>query len=515
MIDEEKLEEGWRLLETVQNISITNRTSNKYITDISAKINEFEQKINDTAGTCRGIAQEGGFVRETWAAYTLNINELIAGKKADNVVNKLNTLGSPDITMGDGRLVSSKSMATARQSINAQAMTIADRYRKYVSSAKSRGSTKILDIADYLDKAGLSMINENDPLYYKQIRLIPSDQIADGTKMLVDNIRKELAKEMPDYDKVFAWHDTLNNLTDTIKDKNGIGSLPLTKQMDMEIAYKGQRRKFKAKDYGVSTSELIKPEHILKASLKAGLTAAAISAAIQLVPLTIKGIDYLHKYGEIDLNASAKNGALLLSNSAESFLLGAMSCAIYTACDLSPALSAMATNLTPAAIGIAAVFAINTIKYSYQLATGRITAREMGYQLTKQLVIAGCAIAGGAIALAIAPEGNAIAFALGSLVGSLLASGAFLIGEKVFMAFCLDTGYTLFGLVDQNYELSEEMIREIGIDLIDLDYINDLTFDLPFYDLPFHELPYIDEGYIDFKVYKRGVIGFAKIGYLF
>ena len=55
----------------------------------------------------------------------------------------------------------------------------------------------------------------------------------------------------------------------------------------------------------------------LDQALKAGLTAATITAITQLVPELYKTIDYLIKHGEIDLNQLKKSGGKVISTSGD------------------------------------------------------------------------------------------------------------------------------------------------------------------------------------------------------
>lgn len=51
----------------------------------------------------------------------------------------------------------------------------------------------------------------------------------------------------------------------------------------------------------------------------------------------------------------------------------------------------------------------------------------------------------------------------GSTVGSFVCSVAY----KPAISFCIDTGFTMFGLVRPDYVLPEDVIEEIGVDVFD------------------------------------------------
>lgn len=72
----------------------------------------------------------------------------------------------------------------------------------------------------------------------------------------------------------------------------------------------------------------------------------------------------------------------------------------------------------------------------------------------------------------------------------------------------------MFGLVDQNYELPDEVLEEIGIELFQyeqLDY-NPFHYD----EFSFKDFTYLQSqpDTLSIGILRRGVIGVAQIGYL-
>jgi hypothetical protein len=101
---------------------------------------------------------------------------------------------------------------------------------------------------------------------------------------------------------------------------------------------------------------------------------------------------------------------------------------------------------------------------------------------------------------------------IGSLLGSAFAV-AYNIGKNRLISFCVDSGFTCFGLVDQNYELPEEVLSEMGID----------TIQIPRATIPRAVIPKSQVHgtvqkaryeTIDIKMVRRGVIGVNKVGYM-
>lgn len=98
-----------------------------------------------------------------------------------------------------------------------------------------------------------------------------------------------------------TYKETLQNLTDRIKDGNGVESRPLTKEEAEAIAALCKLGEFKPEDFGFSLNELITTEYLLKQALQAGFTSAMITLVMQMGPEIYKAIDYLIKNGEIEM----------------------------------------------------------------------------------------------------------------------------------------------------------------------------------------------------------------------
>ena len=86
------------------------------------------------------------------------------------------------------------------------------------------------------------------------------------------------------------------------------------------------------------------------------------------------------------------------------------------------------------------------------------------------------------------------------------------IGKKKLISFCVDTGFTCFGLVEQNYELPEEILHEMGVHTIPVPRaevsrtgVNTTAIDT--------QIQRAEYETIDITVLKRGIIGVNKIGY--
>ena len=99
---------------------------------------------------------------------------------------------------------------------------------------------------------------------------------------------------------------------------------------------------------------------------------------------------------------------------------------------------------------------------------------------------------------------------VGSVIGTIVAEGK----NALIMALCANTGITLFGIVDQDYSLSKEMIESLGLKVVDLK-VNELkTNELNFNQPNMVELNRNELHTIEFFTLRRGVIGVRRIGYV-
>ena len=228
-----------------------------------------------------------------------------------------------------------------------------------------------------------------------------------------------------------------------------------------------------------------------------------------------KALDYLIKTGQIDLMQVRRMGTKAISAGAEGFLRGSVSCALYIACEKG-LLGEALKGVNSTALGTVVAIVIETLKNSVLVAAGKMTSRQMGAAFVDSVVISAGFVAGthigGVIGQTLGFQLPGIGYLIGSLLGSAFAV-AYNIGKNRLISFCVDSGFTCFGLVDQNYELPEEVLSEMGID----------TIQIPRATIPRAVIPKSQVHgtvqkaryeTIDIKMVRRGVIGVNKVGYM-
>lgn len=156
---------------------------------------------------------------------------------------------------------------------------------------------------------------------------------------------------------------------------------------------------------------------------------------------------------------------------------------------------------------------MDTMKNAFKVANGKMQSKELATELIKEMFVSTCSLVGGGLSQSII-EILVLGFMIGSFVGSVVGSFAYNIGYNAIISFCVDTGFTMFGLVDQNYELPDEVLKEVGFEVFkyeefSYDEFKHEEFQFEEFKTEEFEIESISIGFL-----RRGVIGVQQIGYI-
>lgn len=385
-----------------------------YIQGVEQEISKLQQAMDrELGGKQTGIDQAKGFAAEQWHAGTFNINAALRG--SSNRVRVANDirgqLGSPDIVgaAGDAGL---KYYGSAKDSAKQQAMSLWERYKKYADDANREGRIPE-PYEEYRKK--LPLLNDADPIYGGQVRIIPTEQLKQAEIFLKNKIAKE---QMSRPEEVKRYQDALKLLQDRLKDNKGNESIPLSSDDAKKIAKVAEEGKFDPKEFGISTKDLMSREYIQAQSMQAGLSAAAITVALRTAPEIIKLIHQLIEKGEVDAEQLKETGIVALSSSAEGFIRGALSAAITISCK-SGLWGEVLVSVSPVAVGGIVVFAVDAIKGGFSVFAGKKDARQYQREIAEEAFSATGAMLAGGVLNTFVPG---IGYMVGSLIGSMMGS---------------------------------------------------------------------------------------------
>ena len=433
-IDMEKFKDGWDTAVDFASSKYAAAVGSEYITKVGESINNMKDHINESVGSARGTAQEAGFVAEKWASDTFNIDAVAGGSAYSAEVVGSNGLGSVDVKTSYGENASLKYYNTAEGSAAAQATDILEEYSKYKNKAKDPKSFEAY-INDYnIDSDDLDALYGS--IYEGQTRIIPSDQYDEAVAFL-----KSKEKTFSDYEKKNnsnrakarseAYTETLDNLKTRLEAPDGTASKPATYQEMQAMAELAKEGKFDPSDFGITTSQILTPKYIVKQSINAGVSAAALNSVLTVGPDIYSILVQAAKDGKIDEDKLKEKGIEGVLSASEGFIEGSVSCAILEACK-SGKLGSSYTDVSPDVVGTLTIITIDAMRYGYSLSKGDITALDYSNLMAEEIVVAVISQGSGALLQALLPM-VPFAYMAGSLAGGLVATAGFEISKEIVL----------------------------------------------------------------------------------
>ena len=497
--------EGYEFFEKHTGNFAGHATGIHYVNAVESEIKKLVNNLNDFETSGARIDTLKGDVAEFWHAGTFNINAAINSSKNRVQVDRSHDFGSADITgVNFDAKFGLKYYKDGTASAIQQSKSILNRFNEY----KTRGRNDNLEL--YLEERGLSAETDlNSPVYSGQYRVIPSDQLKEATMFLERKIREEAVKRP---EQVHRYEETLKLLRDKVKDNEGNESIALSEQEARELASLSKEGGVNPEGLHLTTEELIKFTNILRQAYKAGLTAATISMVLRVAPEVLNAIAYLIKNGEIEEGQFKKIGFAAITGAGEGFVRGTVSAAITASCKAGLCGSAM-KSIDPSIVGAVTVLVMNSMKNSYQVTTGNMSRAEMVNELIKEMFVTTCALSMGATSQSLI-EIPVLGYMIGSFVGSIAGSVIYSSIYNPVLSFCVDSGFTLFGLVDQDYELPEEVLKEIGIEVFEYEKFEYEPFEYEKFEYEQFEYEQFEYEKLHTIFLRRGVIGVNCIGYM-
>lgn len=467
-------EEGYTYFSKNASAYAAATMSDSYVTNVNEEIDKLIKDLNSFEGFKTASKILKGDVAEFWHAGTFNINSALKDSSHRAFVDRSHAPASTDISTNFG-----------------------DKYGlKYYSDGQASAKAQSVSVL-------------NVPIYKGQIRIIPRDQLEEATKYLERIIKTEAVRRP---EQVFRYQETLDMLTDRLSDSKGVESIPLSKKEASELATLAKQGKINAVELGLTTEEMVKYNYVIQQAFKAGLTAAIISIVLKVAPEIFKSIDYLLKNGKINAEQFKKIGFAAVSGGAEGFIRGSISSALTVSCEAG-LLGGALKSANPTIIAAVTVITMNVISNAFQVALGKKTRRQLSEEFIRDMYISACSLIGGGVSQALI-EIPILGYMLGSFIGSIFGSFTYNLGSKAVLSFCVDSGFTMFGLVEQDYTLPKEIIEQIGIETFDYETFEYGTFKTESFSYDTFGTETFEPDTLDITFLRRGVIGVSKVGYV-
>lgn len=478
--------------------------ADRYVQEVSKACEAFENDINSFKGYATDPKMLKGDIAEFEIADSFNAKAVADHSKFRVEVNRSHVFASEDISASWGEGFGLKFYQNAKATAKAQSIS----YKEYENHYGTTHET----------------INENASIYANQTRLNPADQQED-----IDAIYKlKFAKEACTRpEQAQRYKEALDHSQTKIIAPDGTESDELTIKDAEKIAKEAKEGKFKASERGFSKEQLIGAKQILSEGLHAGINAAIITLVLKLAPEIWEMLLKLHKEGAINIDDFKELGFAAIDASKQGFIRGFISASVVTACH-SGHLGASLVNVSSGVVAAITVLVIETFNDSILICKGQLSKQEMAWHLTRNTLVIGCGVGGGMLAQvlvgkvvgkisgatlqAVAPW-LPFAYMLGNFVGTIVGSFVFSMSDKAFMSISLETGFAFWGLVDQDYTLPDEVIKNLGIDIFEYEQyfpeiVNFDTYTPEYYQIDTYESEMI-------HILRRGVVEVHKIGYIY
>jgi len=501
-------EEGFEFFENNASAFIGVNEGGAFVDSVNAEIKALAKTLNEKfSENNAGIDQLKGNIAEFWEAGTFNINAVVNGSTDRASVLESTEYGSVDVRTDSGIDAGSKFYKSAMATLKQQAKNAQESYHDYqLKGGKS-------SFEDYCCERQIA--DPNSAVYGGQVRLVPAEQLEEIRTLLQHKIASE---EMIRPEQVQRYKDTLELLSNRLKNSEGVESIPLDTTTAKELAQLAKENSAtdeQLKQMGLSTEELIDYGNILSQAMKAGLTAATISIVLKVAPEIFKAISYLIKNEEIQEDRLKQIGMSAISGGAEGFVRGTVAAAVTASCKaglFGEALKAV----NPSIVGAITVVVMNVIKNSFDVASGKKTKSQLTEEMIRDVFVSTCSLALGTVsatALSEVPVLAPFGFLIGSLIGSVIGAFTYSTGQKTVVAFCVDSGFTMFGLVEQDYTLPDEVLKEIGISTFDYESFSPESFEPESFTFDTFEVNTFKPDTLDIICLRRGVIGINRVGY--
>lgn len=173
-------EEGYKFFTESASAYTGAMLSDDYVATVNEEIDKLLKDLNSLEGFKTASKVLKGDAAEFWHTGTFNIDAALKDSQHRAFVDRSHDFASTDISTNFGDRYGLKYYSDAQASAKAQSVSIFQRYKEY----QGKGGTDSLE--KFLSDRGYSETDTmlSDPIYAGQIRIIPRDQLEDGTEKL-------------------------------------------------------------------------------------------------------------------------------------------------------------------------------------------------------------------------------------------------------------------------------------------------------------------------------------------
>lgn len=347
----------------------------------------------------------------------------------------------------------------------------------------------------------------SNPFYRNSEKIVPEDQIK-SVKAEAENLAKDIFEKNKTkrFEQAKHYQDTADRSTDRLSLEN-ISSKPLEEQQAKRMAKDFKRDGDIDPDiYGLNSEAFVEWTDVARQAGEAALHAAALSAAFTAAPHIWAVLCEYCETGTIDSQTLANRGHAVLMGTGSAGLRGGVAGGMVIACRTGLMGSSL-KMVSPAAIGMATTITLNAIGDAIKLYQGKLSGQEFAINCMRDAFVLSSGVYGATVGQLIIPIPVLGAIA-GNLVGSTLGAVVFEGLNHVVFGLHVESGWTFFNTVNQNYTVSEEVLINAGYDLFAT-----RTFSTESFPISSFNVQSFDVNTLSFTPVRRGLISCNTVGY--
>ncbi len=436
-----------------------------YASRVEHGIEDVVQRMADLANTQKSLHYAKGDVAEPWHAHTFNVD---ATRRGLDAIARVPRDASP-------RDVSMRGSSVEHGQIKY--------YRTAEDTAKAISHPKYSDLEQ---------------------KVVPADQL-EAVRDAAARLASRNAQNRPDVSDSYAHTE---RVADDRLRLDGAESRPLSERDARELVKQLRAKQDVDRErFGLTPQQVIQWQDILRQATTAATRAAIISAALQSAPYLVAIARKAWKTGEISATDFAPLAEALPHTLLRSGLAGGLSAAIVGSARVGVLGNAL-QQIDPTLVAAGVTLAVSSFETSVRAARGDIAWPVAAKCISEDAIVLATAMGGAALGQALIPIPMLGALA-GNIVGAVVARLAIEQGNEVVLGFAEETGWTVFGMVEQSYTVPEDVLEASGWSVLDVDRFCPQRIELQ------RVRPVSQDIHtVNMRVLRRGVVSFGEVAYV-
>jgi hypothetical protein len=427
----------------------------------------------------------------------------------DDVVRRMAALASSkkDIHYAKGDVAEAWHAGTfnvdaARRSVDAHA--VAPRGRSAIDVTMHGSKTQHAQLKVY--RSADDTTNAISDSKYDAIdqKIVPADQL-DAVR---DAAARRAATNAANRPQVAASAAHTAKVADDRVRLDEVESRPLSEREARDLVKQlRERDEIDRERFALTPRQVIQWQDLLREATTAATRAAVISAALQAAPHLITIVRSAYETGEITASDLAPLAQTVPTTLLRSGIAGGLSAVLLGSARMG-ILGSTAQQIDPTFVAAGVTLAMNALETSFRAARGEITWPIAAKSISEDGIVLAAAMSGAAIGQALIPI-PMLGALLGNIIGAVVARLVVEQANGVVLGLAADTGWTVFGIVDQNHTVSAEILERSGWNILNLHKLELRPLELQGFQLTPVKLEKLQ-----MHVLRRGVLSFGRIGYL-